>query len=381
MRLAVYTDSVYREVDGVIYGEISFTLFIAALGQEGAEVTVVGRLDPAVGTANYALPEAVRFIGLPFYATLSRPVDAFRSLFGSLRRFWRVLGSVDSVWLFGPYLHALLFAALARLRGRRVILGVRQDFPAYVRGRRPHLRWMHLAADGLELAWRGVARLCPVVVVGSDLAANYRHAKRVLPITVSLITPADIALGEQAAGRSYEGPLKLLSVGRLDEEKNPLLLAEILALLHRADRRWQLIVCGDGPLKAALADRLAQLGLSESAELRGHVPLHAGLMEIYRTSHVFLHVSWTEGLPQVLTEALASGLPVVATDVGGVRGAVNGAGLLIPPGSAAAAADAVARVSSDPSLRKRLVEAGFAQVRLHTLGCEVRRVTEFIRRG
>ena len=63
------------------------------------------------------------------------------------------------------------------------------------------------------------------------------------------------------------------------------------------------------------------------------------------SSDVFLHVSWTEGVPQVLFEAFAAGLPVVATDVGGVAQAVDGAALLVAPGDALAAAKRAASAS------------------------------------
>ena len=378
MRLLVYTDSVYREVDGVVWGELSFTLFQAALASRMTEVTVIGRLDPGPGVARYPLPGDVGFMGLRYYPSLAHPMAALASLLRSLRLFWRALDTADCAWLFGPYLQALLFIALARVRRRKVVLGVRQDFPSYVRMRRPTQRWMHLTADALELAWRGLARRLPVVVVGPGLLTSYRHARRVLVIAVSLISDADIAAGERAAGRSYNGDLKVLSVGRLDEEKNPLLLAEVLALLHQRSPSWTMIVCGDGPLEAPLADRLAELEVAQWAELRGHVPLRDGLLELYRASQVLLHVSWTEGLPQVLTEAFASGIPVVATAVGGVASAAADLTLLIPPGDAEAAAEAVARVASDAALRQRLVQAGFEYVRQHTLEREVERVAEFI---
>jgi glycosyltransferase involved in cell wall biosynthesis len=379
VRLVVYTDSVYREIDGVVYGEIAFTLFLGALAGELTELTVIGRLDPGPGPAHYAFPNGVRFIGLPHYASLTRPLDVMSSLGHSLRLFWRALDSSDRAWLFGPYLHAQLFALLAILRRRRVVLGVRQDFPAYVRRRRPSVRWMHLAADLLELGWRALARFLPVVVVGPELAASYRRSERVLPIAVSLISAADVRAGERAADRAYGHELVLLSVGRLEEEKNPLLLADVLALLRADDPRWRLVVCGDGPLAGSLADRLAALGVAGAAELRGHVPLHEGLLELYRASHVFLHVSWTEGLPQVLTEAFASGVPVVATAVGGVASAVGEAALLVGPGDAGAAAQAVARIAADPELRSRLVSAGFAEARAHTLDHEIKLVADFIR--
>jgi glycosyltransferase involved in cell wall biosynthesis len=103
----------------------------------------------------------------------------------------------------------------------------------------------------------------------------------------------------------------------------------------------------------------------------------AGLHDLYRSADYFLHVSWTEGLPQVIFEAFAARLPVVATAVGGVPDAAGEAALLVPPGSAEAAVQALARLAGDAALRSRLVEAGVEQVRRHTTAAEVRRVAEF----
>src|SRR5207244_12746366 len=135
--------------------------------------------------------------------------------------------------------------------------------------------------------------------------------------------------------RCHEGPLSLLSVGRIDTEKNPLLLPEILQRLRRSARDWRLVVCGEGPLRGPLEARFSELGLLDRVQLPGYVPIDGGLMDLYRSSHAFLHVSWTEGFPQVLIEAFASCLPVVATAVGGVRAAAGGAAVLVAPGDAA----------------------------------------------
>src|SRR5581483_3266620 len=99
---------------------------------------------------------------------------------------------------------------------------------------------------------------------------------------------------------------------------------------------------------------------------------------LYRDSHALLHVSWTEGMPQVLLEAFAAGLPAVATDVGGVRAVADGAALLVGPGDPAAAAESLERLADDPDLRRRLVGAGVERVREHTLEHECRRVAEFL---
>jgi glycosyltransferase involved in cell wall biosynthesis len=379
VRVVVYTDYVYREVEGVVYGERAFALFLAALSDH-CEVTIAGRLDPRSGAAHYALPERVRFIALPHYKALTRPLSVAGSLVRSLRRFWRALGEADVAWILGPYPHAVAFAALTRVRGRPLVLGVRQDFPNYVRNRRPGRRWMHIAADALERSWRGLARRSPVVAVGAELARNYEHAPEVLMITVSLVSANDVEAGRQASLRPYDGELTVLSVGRIDAEKNPMLLADALALLREGDDRWRLEVCGEGQLSSALAAKLGALGLAEFAELRGYVPIDDGLLELYRASHAFLHVSWTEGVPQVLIEAFASGVPVVATSVGGVEDAVGDAALLIPAGDPAAAAAALRSLAADDGLRRRLIEAGFERAGRQTLEHETARVAAFIAR-
>ena len=216
--------------------------------------------------------------------------------------------------------------------------------------------------------------------MGPELERKYRRARRVLATNVSLVRAEDVVSPEVALARSYAGELTVLTVGRLDTEKNPLLLAEILALLA-PDERWRLVICGDGPMHDQLQGRLSELGVLDRVQLRGYVPIDGGLLELYRSSHMFLHVSWTEGFPQVLIEAFAAGLPTVATAVGGVPAAAEGAALLVSPGDPQAAADALRRLSTDTELRQRLVEAALERARGCTLEAESARLAQFIRVG
>jgi glycosyltransferase involved in cell wall biosynthesis len=190
--------------------------------------------------------------------------------------------------------------------------------------------------------------------------------------------PASSITGTPAAHDHAGGDLTVLSVGRLDQEKNPLMLADVLARLAADDDRWRLVVCGEGDLAAALAARLEQLGVATRAELRGYVPMGEALLGLYRTSDVMLHVSWTEGFPQVLVEAFATGLPVVATAVGGVAAGVGAAALLIPPGDPDAAAAALRRIATDSELRSRLVAAGIERARALTLEAQTARLASFL---
>lgn len=339
-----------------------------------------GRLHPAEGRgdapARYPLPEGIDFVPLPWYGSLANPFAVGRALLGSIRTFWHLLGEVDAIWLLGPHPTCLAFAMLAALRRRRVVLGVRQDLPAYTRKRHPGRRPIQLAAIILEASYRLLARRCPTVVVGPDLARNYRRARRLLPINVSLVRDADVAAAPPA--RDYSsGELRALSVGRIDAEKNPLMLADVMVALG-PESRWRLTVCGEGPLAAELEQRLEGLGVAERTDLVGYVPIDAGLLDLYRESHALLHVSWTEGVPQILFEAFAAGLPVVATAVGGVAEAAGGAALLIPPGNPAGAAEALERLAADGELRARLAQAGLARAREVTLEAECERLARFI---
>lgn len=379
--MAVHTDYVYRQQDGAVFADRAFVIFLARIAQSTEKMVIAGRLDPEPGRSHYELAPEIEFLALPHYKSLLNPLSVLGAVLGSLRRFWRALDDVDVVWLLGPYLTSLVFYVLAVARGKTVVLGVRQDLPEYARRRHPERRWTHAAAELLDASYRLLARRNPVVVVGPDLRRRYRRSPRLLEIAVSLVEQRDVVPLESALARSYDGELRMISVGRVEGEKNPLLLADILARLHERDHRWRLSVCGEGPMLGELRSRLERLGVEQFADLRGYVAIDAGLRDVYVSSHVLLHVSWTEGLPQVLFEAYAAGLPVVATAVGGVPESVGDAALLVEPGDAVGAADALTRIAEDAKLRSELIEAGSALVKEHTVERETARVVEFIARA
>ena len=379
MRLAVHTDDPYVRQGASIAAVMPFALFVGGIGEHVDRLILLGRVAPdeAVAGPAVALPAGVEMVALPWWEDLSRPLDIARALPGSLRAFWRVLDEVDSVLLFGPSPLGLAFAVLARLRRRRVAIGVRMDYVRYITSRRPGRRDLALIARGLDAAWRRLGRRAPAVVVGSALAERYASAQRVLDVTVSLVREEAVAAGGRPFPAAGE-PIHLLTVGRVDAEKNPLLLADVVAGLAQDGRDWRLTVCGDGPLLGDLGARAKELGIADRIDLRGFVGPADGLGDLYRGADMFLHVSWTEGVPQVLVEAWAGGTPVVATDVGGVREASGDAAVLIPPGDRDAACVALSRVAADAALRERLVDAGLARARELTLERQSARVADFL---
>jgi glycosyltransferase involved in cell wall biosynthesis len=377
LRLAVYCDFSYRRHGDEVSAELPFSLFVEGLAPHCSRLLVLGRLDPAAERFPYAVHDA-ELVALPHYSSGADLGAVLGTLLPAVRRFWRVLDDVDVVWILGPNPpQAIAFALLAMLRRRRVVLGVRQNLPELIRHRRPDARAVIAAAHVLEGCFRALALVAPVAVVGPDLARRYRCSRSLLNLYVSLLRETDVRA--PAAPRDYDGDeLVMLSVGRLDPEKNPLLLADVLALALRSDPRWRLEVCGDGPLAGALVDRARELGVLERLTMRGYVPIDGGLWQAYRRAHALLHVSFTEGVPQVILEAFAARLPVVATDVGGVADLVRDRGLLAPPGDAGASSAALGALLEDPDLRERLIEAAAGAAADHTLEAECARLAGFL---
>ena len=384
-RLGVYADLDYRAEDGTISTDRAFVRFVASLPPRVDELVVFGRLDPQPGRAPYALSgERVRFVPLPHYRSVFAVGGVVRAFPGSVRTLARELDRLDALWMFGPHPYAVAFAQVARRRGKALFLGVRQDYPQYIGNRLPNRGWLWAVpvAHALDRAFRLLARSAPTICVGEELARAYGGGRApVLSTGLSLIGDADVVPLDTALARPWDGEIRVLSVGRLDPEKNPLLMLEVIRRLRSDDARWRLVVAGDGPLRPAVEKRISELGLAGAVELRGYVPNGPALWSLYRESHVLLHVSLTEGLPQILFEAQAAGLPVVATDVGGVRAALDGgaAGLLVPPRDAEAAAAALERVASDGELRRRLLAAGHENARRETMEAQLDRIVEFMR--
>jgi glycosyltransferase involved in cell wall biosynthesis len=382
MRLGVYADLNYHPVEGGVGTDIAFGRYLVALGERLGRITVFGRAAGSGETLVVLPSDVVDFVPLPFYPSLTDVIAVARAFPASLRLFEKKLARLEGVWVFGPHPYSSAFARLARRAGKGVVLGVRQDFPAYmahrIRGlaRRPAL----LSARLLERDFRRLARTTPTIVVGQDLGDRYSQCADLLVTRISLISERDIVSLPAGRTRACDRTRSIFTVSRLDPEKNPLLLLDVLQELKASDPAWRMQIVGDGPLAGAMAERVRARGLGQDVELLGAMPFGYPLLDRYRHAGVFLHVSLTEGVPQVLLEAMASGLPIVATDVGGVAETVGYGerAVLIPPRDARAAAAAVERVAREGALRARLVESGIAYARSHSMEASVEETHSFL---
>ncbi len=141
----------------------------------------------------------------------------------------------------------------------------------------------------------------------------------------------------------------LLFIGRLDAVKGIDVLIDACSILAKAGSRFQCRIIGDGPLAGSLQSQIDRLGLDERIKLLGPRP-QLELPDWYRAADVFVLPSHSEGVPNVLLEAMACGLPCVASRVGGVpeisdRGDIQ----MVPPADPAALADAIRAVLAGES--------------------------------
>jgi glycosyltransferase involved in cell wall biosynthesis len=384
-RLGIYLDDVYWvfQQDGRdrLSTDRSFLLFICEVGEAFESLSIFGRALPAAEPADYVLPEEVGLVPLPHYSNLRQVFEVLRALGGTVTGFWRGLADVDRLWVFGPHPFAVLLVSLAALRRKQVVLGVRQDTVRLYQARLAS-RWSPglIAARTVEGIYRLLSRRFRTTVQGTELAQRYGGDRpALLNMTESVVRREDVA--GQPLERDYSGELELLTVGRFETEKNPLLLVRALAELDR-ERPGQLRLTwvGRGPLEDEVRRLAKSLGVAERIEFLSYVAFGPDLLALYRRAHAFIHVSFSEGVPKVLLEALACSTPIVATDVGGVRAALadGEAGLLVPPDDLEALVAATRRILDDAELRARLVTRGLELAEELTLEAQAEQVIRFI---
>jgi glycosyltransferase involved in cell wall biosynthesis len=163
--------------------------------------------------------------------------------------------------------------------------------------------------------------------------------------------------------RPQSSPPKLITVGRLSSEKGQVVLLRACKLLADRGTKVHLTLIGSGPLEGLIRDEIASENMEAYVELTGELPPE-GVRSKLEESDVFCLTSFAEGLPISIMEAMAVGVPVIATSIAGIPELVvnEETGLLVPPGNIEALADALATLLGDRKLQDRMVGAARRRV-------------------
>ena len=251
------------------------------------------------------------------------------------------------------HVHSSKMGVLGRLAGRLARVDIRV---LTVHG------WSFAAYNGLTrrlFVWieRLMRPVTTTVVCVSEATRQEGLAARTCDPQRTVVVHNAVDVRSFSPTTRLGGTAEVVGVGRFAYPKDFTTLLEAVRLV---DAPCHLRLAGDGPGLAAVAAEVGRQGLSGRVELLG---ARADIPELLAHSDVFVLSSRSEGFPVSVLEAMAAGLPVVATDVGGVAEAVEDgeSGLLVPATDAEALARALERLLADGELRRRLGAAGRAR--------------------
>ncbi|HEY5710175.1 MAG TPA: glycosyltransferase [Solirubrobacterales bacterium] len=332
-RIALIADGI-----GAMHGVTATIEKIRELGVPGFEIEVVGT-DPGV---DRRLPAAAE-LAIPFYAGMSLGVPGLPGLVETLAE-----GRYDAVHVTAPGPAGVAAALLSRIAGTPLIASYHTELATYA--------GMRSGDGGLESTAQmalGAFYRAPSLILSPSPAADRsllalgvesdRLGRWERGVDVFRFDPG------KATREDYPGEVKVLYAGRLTREKGVDLLAESFLRARRSDPRLHLLLAGGGPeeseLRARLGEHATFLGWLEGEDLA----------RAYASADVFLFCSTTDTYGQVVLEAGASGVPVVAVAEGGPASLVENrhTGMLCQA-DADHIAGTVLQLASSPLLRRHL---------------------------
>jgi glycosyltransferase involved in cell wall biosynthesis/predicted metal-dependent phosphoesterase TrpH len=355
LRVAVVADGV-----GSVHG-VSHTLAqLRERGIPGHEIDVIGT-DASVDRRLAAVAE----VELPFYPGLRLGVPSLFAVTEALteRRY-------DLVHVCAPGPAGIAAMLIARVMGLPVAGSYHTELQSYARLRSGDAR-VEGIVQMLLASFYGQCRivLSPSVAADASLARLRLPAQRIVRwdrgVDLERFSPARYAPDALPAG------FNVLYVGRLSREKGIDMLAEAFLLARRRDPRLHLVLAGRGPEEEALRRRLGG-----AATFLGWVGGDE-LARTYASADLFMFASTTDTFGQVILEAQASGLPVLAVDAGGPADLIESgrSGCLVEP-TAETLSEALSGLARRDAIRDRLTTGGLVAVRERTWERSLRALAE-----
>jgi glycosyltransferase involved in cell wall biosynthesis len=204
-------------------------------------------------------------------------------------------------------------------------------------------------------------RWADVIVSNSQVALDQAAAAGLKMRQPRLIENIIVVQGRAQPGISAVAP-HIVAAGYLVPLKAYDVLLQALGRLAQAGYTFELSLAGDGPERERLQTLADSLGIADRVHLLGEIDT---VPDLFASAHLMVHPSLSEGLSNSILEAMAEGLPVIATRADGNLEIVSHEqnGLLVPPSDPAALAEAIERLLTDPDLRCRLGQNGLNMVR------------------
>lgn len=371
MRLAIFWPAqVYY--DGVDFTTDGFAhLWFPELARHFGSVDLIVPMRPGRLGANAATIDVsrIRVLQLP---SAGRGWQIYTShlpliVLGMVRLLWTHRRQWDRVLIYEVQPLSQIWLALCRLARLPVILYIGGRHEKAVLSRNGERRWIMRSLVTGWSRWCSVVvpwltRRVPLVVTGGELVDIYARASgaEIHNVASSSVMQSDIVAPADA--RQHQAQVDrtptVLAVCRVTPIKGLEYLVMAVGELARRGIPIRLQIAGrhDGPYAGRLAEIAIECGVAQHVELLGPVSPGEQLRAVYDGAGVFVLPSLSEGTPKVILEAMSRGIPVIATEVGGIPDMIEHEvnGLLVPPGNSEELALALRRVLADEDLRARL---------------------------
>jgi len=318
-----------------------------------------------------------------------KPLANVQSYYGHIFHFYarcfKAMKNIDILNIRMPTLIGFPAFVAARLRRKPVFLVVVGENLEVIK-LAGYSGLKHLAARFIggfqDWLMKQVIKKCPTFTNGEDLFNKYRGLnKNVYLMRSSTIHQADILPAFRDTCQS--APYRILTVAVVMPHKGTSLIPETIAQLRDSGIQvtWKYvgnIEGNSGQMELEKTKKLAQ-DLNVQQYLTFESPMGFDeLLPLYRESDLFVLPTYMEGVPRVILEAQASGLPVITTRVGGIPGAVQDGvdAIMIHPGDVIELANAIQRVILDIDLRVNLIKNGIIKAKKNTIEAETVRMLE-----
>ncbi|PYR12794.1 MAG: hypothetical protein DMG00_08205 [Acidobacteria bacterium] len=367
-------DGTLREVEG------SFARYVDSLAPYFDEIVLsVPLLRAARGEGTAVRAPNVTLVPLPHF---DGPLQFYPRLPLMLPRLLRFAKQIDLLHCRVPTPAAIFAFACARLFGRAAFVLIVGDLAAVqptvpYRGAKKRLWDWYTAFEERNVQWMADRSLA--FANGAALARKHSGRHVVVETRTTTIGAGDVATRDDTCAAPRK---RILTVSRIDPRKGLRVLPDVVRRLVDGGFDVSLDIVGPAVGSPGIAEQqeverqARALRVEERLRIVGPMALER-LLPLYREYDLFVLPTLPgEGVPRVLLEAMAGGTPIVATCVAGIPGLITHEtnGLLVDAPTADALADALARLIVDFSLRRRLIAAGYATARAHTLEVQAGRM-------
>ena len=301
-----------------------------------------------------------------------------------LTRSWKYMKGLDVIHARMPDYTGIIGALLGRIHGIPVFCQVIADWN--IEAQKTPVRKKYFLGLLLKLDYyfydfleRLTCRGKLVFAQGESCFNKHKRSSDCHLVLSTSHSATDVVIPlDRFRGKTY----RILTVARLTGVKNLQLLIRALAALAevRNESNWRLDIVGSGPRREELAALAVTLGVRSQTVFHGQVARGEMLWDFYDRADVFVLPSRSEGTPKVLLEAMARGVPVIASNVGGIPTTVgnNERGLLFGDNDLGDLVSKLQKLAADDRLRYQLVTAASEFSRLHSLEESTRQMIEYV---